>query len=233
MPRNFLSRSSLWVNSSPTLQFRNLVPAAFHIVAVTLISMSLVQVPWFVIKGGVCSPYLSIGQFFSFGYVNDDTRNLAYCITGTIVNLMRTIILFLFMAIIFSLAGFFMDILVPKNIIYKIFRKYAVPGTGTVFWITAIICICYYVTILLEESLENTYPEIDTSVTYGYGFYLIASAGGIALIGTFCTVIVMQAAESSRNDERCLINRYSDNIETFDSPTPPPSYSIPPPPYAP
>ncbi|XP_031337581.1 transmembrane protein 127-like [Photinus pyralis] len=231
MPRNLIRRGSLWMNSK--LQYRNLVPAAFHIVAITLISMSLVQVPWFVIKGGVCSPYLAIGQFFSFGYSNNDTHNLAYCINGTIVNLMRTIILLLFMAIIFSLAGFFIDILGPKNSIYTFVRRYALASTFTVFWITAIICICYYVTILLEESLENTYPEIDTSVAYGYGVYLIASTGGIVLIGTFCTVILMQATDSNRNDERCLINRYSDNMETFDSPTPPPPYSIPPPPYTP
>lgn len=116
----------------------------------------------------------------------------------------------------------------------------------------AIISICYYVTILLEDSLENLYPEVDTTVTYGYGFYLIASTGsmlwfksfsiwfysylflgGVVLIGTFFTLILMQTTDFNRIDERCLINRYSDGIDEFDSPTPPPPYSIPPPPYTP
>ncbi|KAF5281193.1 hypothetical protein FQR65_LT14835 [Abscondita terminalis] len=176
MPRSFFSRSTLWIN--PRFQYRNLVPAAFHIFGITLISMSLVQVPWFVISGGVCTPYLSVGQFFWFGYTNDPIHN-------------------------------------------------------SVFWIMAIISICYYVTILLEESLENVYPNEDTAVSYGYGFYLIASTGGIVLIGTFCTLILMQTNDSNRNDERCLINRFGDSAEAFDSPTPPPPYSIPPPPYTP
>ncbi|KAF5270306.1 hypothetical protein FQR65_LT05494 [Abscondita terminalis] len=232
MPRSFFSRSTLWIN--PRFQYRNLVPAAFHIFGITLISMSLVQVPWFVISGGVCTPYLSVGQFFWFGYTNDPIHNSAYnCINGTIVNLMRTIILLSFMAIIFLLAGFFLDILGPKNIIYRFVRRYALAGTCTVFWIMAIISICYYVTILLEESLENVYPNEDTAVSYGYGFYLIASTGGIVLIGTFCTLILMQTNDSNRNDERCLINRFGDSAEAFDSPTPPPPYSIPPPPYTP
>lgn len=73
MPRLNFSSSALWMNSK--LQYRNLVPATFHIVAITLISMSLVQVPWFVITGGVCSPFLSLGQFFWFGYTIEDAHN--------------------------------------------------------------------------------------------------------------------------------------------------------------
>ncbi|KAK4882718.1 hypothetical protein RN001_006037 [Aquatica leii] len=223
MPTTFFNRSSIWINSR--LQYRNLVPAAFHIVAITLISMSLVQVPWFMISGGVCAPYLAVGQFFWFGYSNDDSRNPAYnCINGTIVNMMRTIILLAFMAIIFLLAGFFLDILGPKRVIYKFVK---------LFWIMSIISICYYLTILLEESLENVYPEVDTAVTYGYGFYLIASTGGVVLIGTLATLILIQSNDINRNDERCLINRFNESTEAFDSPTPPPPYSIPPPPYTP
>ncbi|KAF2887857.1 hypothetical protein ILUMI_18316 [Ignelater luminosus] len=232
MPRINFSSSALWMNSK--LQYRNLVPATFHIVAITLISMSLVQVPWFVITGGVCSPFLSLGQFFWFGYTIEDAHNPEYdCINGTIVNLMRTIILLSFMAIIFSLGGFFLDILGPKNSVYRFIRKYALASTCTVFWIMAIISICYYISVLLQESLENVHPDVDTSVSYGYGFYLIASTGGIVLMGTFCTLILMQTGDASRSDERCLLNRYGDGMDAFDSPTPPPPYSIPPPPYTP
>ncbi|KAF5269343.1 hypothetical protein FQA39_LY08735 [Lamprigera yunnana] len=231
MARPFFSRGTLWLNTR--LQYHNLVPAAFHIVTITLISMSLVQVPWFMISGDVCIPYLTVGQFFVFGY-NEEVHDYAYdCINGTIVNMMRTIILLSFMAIIFSLAGFFLDILGPKNIMYRFVRRYALASACTVFWILAIISVSYYVTLLLEESLENVYPGKDATVTYGYGFHLIASTGAVVLVGTFCSFVLMQTNDSYRNDERCLINRYGDNVEAFDSPTPPPPYSIPPPPYTP
>lgn len=40
-----------------------------------------------------------------------------------------------------------------------------------------IIGITYYIILLLEQSLAKVYPKVETSVTYGIGFYLIATAG--------------------------------------------------------
>lgn len=44
-------------------------------------------------------------------------------------------------------------------------------------WIVATIIVSYYIVYLLEESLGTMYPKIDTSVTYGIGFCLLATAG--------------------------------------------------------
>lgn len=49
---------------------RNLISATFHMFSITLISMSLVDLTWFSISGDVCIPYLTMGQFFWFGYVD-------------------------------------------------------------------------------------------------------------------------------------------------------------------
>lgn len=103
------------------------------------------------------------------------------CINNTIVNMMRIIILWCFMTIIFSLGGFFLDIIGPRTSIYFFIRKYALANTCTVLWIMAIISSCYYVAILLENSLATLYPTIDTMVTYGYGFYLIAATGKVII----------------------------------------------------
>lgn len=65
MPQQFYI--SMLMNNN--LHYQNVIPAMFHIITITFISMSLVEVPWFVISGGVCTSYLSLSQFFWFGYI--------------------------------------------------------------------------------------------------------------------------------------------------------------------
>ncbi|XP_044258448.1 transmembrane protein 127-like [Tribolium madens] len=212
---------------------RNLISATFHMITITLISMSLVDLTWFTISGDVAVPNLTLGQFFWFGYTNSVNYSDYDFINSTIVNLMRTTILLCFMAIIFSLAGFFLDIMGPKSILYRMIRRYAVAGTCTVLWIMAIVSISYYIVLLLEDSVEKTSLKVETTVSYGDGFYLLASAGGVSLIGIFYNLIVANHPVGYyREDDRCLIG-YDDGFDTFNSPTPPPPYNVPPPPYTP
>lgn len=51
---------------------RNLVSATFHMVAITLLCMSLGDLTWFTIDGNVCVPYLTVGEFFWFGYSSSE-----------------------------------------------------------------------------------------------------------------------------------------------------------------
>ncbi|KAJ3627017.1 hypothetical protein MTP99_014425 [Tenebrio molitor] len=196
--------------------------------------MSLVDLTWFTISGDLAIPNLTLGQFFWFGYSGADVDYSDYnFINSTIVNMMRTTILLCFMAIIFSLAGFFLDIIGPKNILYRMIRRYAVPGTCTVLWIMAIVSISYYIVLLLEDSLAKLSLKVDTTVSYGYGFYLFAASGGVALVGIFYNLIVAHHPVGYyREDDRCLIG-FDDGLDTFNSPTPPPPYNVPPPPYTP
>lgn len=101
----------------------------------------------------------------------------------------------------------------------------------SVLWLTAIISICYYVTGLLEDNLIKLYYKTETSVSYGYGFYLITFTACTSVIGTGCTLLLMHGT-SYNNDDR-LIDNLEDNLNTFNNPPPPPPYNIPPPPYTP
>nr|CAI5820811.1 unnamed protein product [Callosobruchus analis] len=213
----------------------NIISATFHMITITLISMSLVDLTWFTIAGNVCVPYLTLGQFFWFGFSNDDINYSDYdCINAKIVNMMRITILLCFMTIIFSLTGFFLEVIGPKHIFYRSIRRYAVLGTCTVIWIMAIISISYYIVVLLEDSLNKIYPKADASVTYGLGFYLIAASGGVTCIGIIYTLLLpFHTSPYLQDDDRCLLDAFDDHMDIFHSPTPPPPYCIPPPPYTP
>lgn len=54
---------------------RNYVSAAFHMIIITLISMSLVDLNWFTINGGDCIRFITLSDFFTFGYSASDVQN--------------------------------------------------------------------------------------------------------------------------------------------------------------
>lgn len=54
---------------------RNYVSATFHMITISLISMSLVDLDWFIIEGGDCIPFLPLSDFFHFGYKLEDIQN--------------------------------------------------------------------------------------------------------------------------------------------------------------
>lgn len=59
-----------WIR--PKYDESNIIAATFHMLTITLISMSLVDLTWFFMSGHVCVPYLTLGEFFWFGFSNDD-----------------------------------------------------------------------------------------------------------------------------------------------------------------
>lgn len=58
-------------------------------------------------------------------------------------------------------------------------------------------------------------------------------AGGIALLGTFCNLILTHSSSNNRCrlEEGCLVE--NDALDIFHTPPPPPPYNVPPPPYTP
>ncbi|XP_066252685.1 transmembrane protein 127-like [Euwallacea similis] len=209
---------------------RNLILATFHMIAITLICMSMGDLTWFIIDGGTCVPYLTLGQFFWFGYTDDGIDYNDYkCLDSSIVNMMRIIILLLFMAILFSLLGFFLDIIGPRTLIYKMFRRYSVAGISTILVIMIIVTMSYYTVMLLQNSIEGRSSLKNCDVSYGFGFYLMTFAGCIEALGVLYS-LMLPYKTSQQEDDRCLIDGFDDH---FQSPTPPPPYSLPPPPYTP
>lgn len=57
----------------------------------------------------------------------------------------------------------------------KILRRNAVPSIMCVFWIIAIVGVCYYTTIVMGSVNNNDMNTIQ--VDYEYGFYTITGAG--------------------------------------------------------
>lgn len=73
MPGHFIYNAVHWLN--PKKMEKNLVSAAFHMITITLISMSMVDLQWFTISGDVCTPYLTLSFFFWFGYAEYNVNN--------------------------------------------------------------------------------------------------------------------------------------------------------------
>lgn len=69
MPEQLFTTFVQWIH--PKDDESNIISATFHMITITLISMSLVDLTWFNISGGVCIPYLTLGQFFWFGFTYD------------------------------------------------------------------------------------------------------------------------------------------------------------------
>ncbi|KAL1509859.1 hypothetical protein ABEB36_004534 [Hypothenemus hampei] len=209
---------------------RNLISATFHMTVITLISMSLGDLPWFVINTTACVPYLTLGQFFWFGYGQTEYKDY-YCLDSTIVNMMRIIILLSFMAIIFCLIGFFMDITGTKSLTYyRMFRRYSVAGICSSLFIMTIITMSYCIIMFLQETIGQDLME-NNSISAGLGFYLLAFAGGVQSLGVLYNLILPYKS-SEEDDIACILDGFDDS-NRFQNLTPPPPYSLPPPPYTP
>lgn len=73
MPGQLFTTFMQWIH--PKNDEGNIIFATFHIITITLVSMSLVDLTWFNISGGICGPTLTLGQFFWFGYSYNPTYN--------------------------------------------------------------------------------------------------------------------------------------------------------------
>lgn len=73
MSRNYLNEALQWLN--PKRQNKNPISAAFQMIVIPLICMSMVQLDWFSISGDVCTPFITLSQFFWFGYTIKDVEN--------------------------------------------------------------------------------------------------------------------------------------------------------------
>lgn len=227
-----------WLHPKSTDQ--NLMSAFVHMVSVSLLSMSLVELRWFEIattpqQQEACAPFLSMTQFFTYGYTTSTTEDDNACLNATTVNMIRIIILLVFMAIAFSLCGFYVEVAggssPARGHVAQFVRRYALMNTCTVLWVMAIVASCYYVAILLEEAFLRAFPlqaPDAISVTYGCGFYLVAVSGALNLFGTFLSLLFMhhsnRSADDMSQDNSFLISRATEA---------PPPYNIPPPPYHP
>lgn len=233
---------------------RNFLTAFFHMATISLTCTSLAQLGWFRLQGDHCTLHLAVYQFFGYGYFdsnpssNDllitadthiDTSTSYYipenlqCVTPEVVNCMRIIILLCFFAIISSMVGFFLDIVGPTRRVLKIIRRNAIPSICTVIWVIAIIGVCYYITVILEN-LDTHDSKIQ--VTYEYGCYTITAAGAVAVCATASNLFQLPPATPDDYQRRRLVDDW-EGLETFyvRDPRDTPLECLPPfpPPYTP
>ncbi|XP_041979813.1 transmembrane protein 127-like [Aricia agestis] len=180
----------------------NKIAAFFNVSTFLLTCAALVQPSWFRIKGLHCTQSLSLTQFFSFDDDDDDDDSdqitirqnefgsmdqnadsgLPPCITIEIITLMRILILLCFMVLLCSSIGVLINFTSLNSKAIKMLRRNAVPSIMCVFWVIAIVGVCYYTTVVLGN--ENNSDPNTIQVDYEYGFYTITGAGALALLAS-------------------------------------------------
>lgn len=177
----------------------NKIAAFFNLSTFLLTCAALVQPSWFRIKGLHCQS-LSLTQFFSVDDNDDDDNNinlhpedvdpnnrsdfngLPPCTTPEIITLMRILILLCFMVLLCSCIGTLINLSSLNSRAIKILRRNAVPSILCVFWVIAIVGVCYYTTVVLGNTNNDDPNTIE--VDYEYGFYTITGAGALALLAS-------------------------------------------------
>ncbi|CAK1555108.1 unnamed protein product [Leptosia nina] len=181
----------------------NKIAAFFNLCTFMLTCAALVQPSWFKIKGLHCIQSLSLSQFFTFdgddepeisihqntdlyGHFNimsgSDYNGLPPCNTPEIISLMRILILLCFMVLLCSFIGVLINITSLNKRVIRMLRRNAVPSIICVFWVIAIVGVCYYTTVVLGNA--NSSDPNTIQVDYEYGFYTITAAGCTALLAS-------------------------------------------------
>ncbi|XP_004932628.1 uncharacterized protein LOC101741506 [Bombyx mori] len=180
----------------------NKIAAFFNITTFLLTCAALVQPSWFRIRGLHCTQSLALTQFFSFDgdddlgeddqiNIHQDSifnqkiefdKSLPPCKTAATITLMRVLILLCFMVLLCSCIGAIINITSFNSKAIKLLRRNAIPSILCVFWVIAIVGVCYYTTVLLGNT-NNSDPNM-IQVDYEYGFYTITAAGAMALLAS-------------------------------------------------
>jgi len=238
----------------PKDEDKNLVAAFFHLLTILLICTSLVQLNWFRVWGGHCSPHLGTNQFFGFGefyatthnqyhvknggiisspsgyviHYNTSSQSLA-CVTPDIANFMHILICLSILAIFSSSIGFCLDMIGPTKHSLKVLRRNAIPSVVTVFIVIAIIGTSYFVTRSLEESVMDMNFQSDMQITYDYGCYVITAAGSFSILATACNLLQPQSGGGEDGPRHSRLVEDWEGLETFsvmqNRPLPPPPYT--------
>ncbi|CAI9732773.1 Hypothetical predicted protein [Octopus vulgaris] len=176
---------------------------------------------------------------FSYKYGPGNDEVLVDCITLKGVWLMKSIIVFTFLAIAWSLCSFFLDLLGPTQRGLKLIHRNAISSITTVIICVLINGLCYLLTIEVKDLQLNTkpYPGNRVSVTFSVSFYLIATAGGLAVLGTACNCLRHYPVRVT-SDPEPLLDDYDRLEQVFYPPGPLPEIAsmtpmVPPPAYSP
>ncbi|KOB71733.1 Uncharacterized protein OBRU01_06402 [Operophtera brumata] len=142
----------------------NKIAAFFNLCTFLLTCAAIIQSSWFRIKGLHCTQILSLAHMMQGVYQT------------TIV-----LILLCFMVLLCSSVGTLINLTSLNSRAIRILRRNAVPSIMCVFWVIAIVGVCYYATVELGNgSGDSNAIQVD----YEYGFYTITGAGALALLAS-------------------------------------------------
>ncbi|XP_013193855.1 transmembrane protein 127 [Amyelois transitella] len=223
----------------------NKIAAFFNVTTFLLTCAALVQPSWFRIKGLHCTQSLSLAQFFTFDDGDDDSEDIKIrqdsdidpinrmyglppCTTPEIITLMRILILLCFMVLLSSCIGILINLSSLNSRAIKLLRRNAVPSIMCVFWVIAIVGVCYYTTVVLGN--ENNGDPDSIQVDYEYGFYTITGAGALALLASAANLWGAPLTTDDDTHRRTLLDDWDGYEAHSVGPTP----SVPTlPPYTP
>ncbi|KAH1004998.1 hypothetical protein HUJ04_006079 [Dendroctonus ponderosae] len=187
--------------SLPKANYINHVSAVSHLITVIATCVSLGGPTWFHFDGDICVLYLTLAQFFWFGYVPDGIDYTdSDCLGSTFIYSMRAIILLCFVTIISSLFGFWMDIIEYKHPVYLRIRKSPLTKLCSMSIILIIIGLCWCLRTLSKRLILTEDAKSDFDVSFGVGFYLVALSGGMLGITIIFHIIELKRLHHKQKD---------------------------------
>lgn len=221
---------------------RNFVASFFHMISVSLMSISLINMVWFRIYGGSqCASQIRLSQFFTLdsfvisdssktsepGFVDSvhssipensyyyTSNTVLKCVTPEVVKLIRMIILLCIAAIFCSIVGFCLDVIGPKKKLLRIIRQNGLPSIITVLLIVTTSGVSYLVATALQNAAYKAHQKDPASiqVAFDIGYYTITIAGAVSILATACNLLQSSSPPEEIQRHR-LIEDY-DGVETF------------------
>lgn len=185
---------------------------------------------------------------YRFGPATTDC--MINCVTERSVLLFKTLISFTFLAIIFSLCSFILDLVGPTHRSFKLMRRSAAFNIVTVLMCVVITLFLYWVTVVVsslqDESLLESAKDMP-QVSFDVSFYLITAAGVMSVVAVACSCLrrypfLEHEGQPSARAVAILDEQFNDDTENLLGVTPPsfPGHDLsplanlpPPPPYTP
>uniref|UniRef100_F6PNP3 Transmembrane protein 127 transmembrane region domain-containing protein n=1 Tax=Ciona intestinalis TaxID=7719 RepID=F6PNP3_CIOIN len=204
---------------------KNILSAILGTATIVVLCASLAEPMWFELKGGqCCHSFLGLKTFFSTigtGYFQQ------HCINSRTLTLIQVIIVFCFLAIIMSLFSFILDVIAPRHKpFWKVLKRYSFGYVSTVLLCATMVGFSYWASqeIFTLQYQHRLYEGSKVTVSFSIGVYLIACAGGIAVLATASNLMRQYPTDEEEQAAR-LMEEESEDETTWSSSGRPPPYA--------
>ncbi|XP_078487025.1 transmembrane protein 127 [Ciona intestinalis] len=249
MPSLFRRMRQPTNNYIPPRKFKekNILSAILGTATIVVLCASLAEPMWFELKGGqCCHSFLGLKTFFSTigtGYFQEDIMydepldcekenvsghvSYQHCINSRTLTLIQVIIVFCFLAIMMSLFSFILDVIAPRQKpFWKVLKRYSFGYVSTVLLCATMVGFSYWASqeIFTLQYQHRLYEGSKVTVSFSIGVYLIACAGGIAVLATASNLMRQYPTDEEEQAAR-LMEEESEDETTYSSSGRPPPYA--------